>query len=132
MVRNSQERQKIEELIRQGQSARQSLGRQAVVLRRRLDVPARLRDSMVGHPAGWMAGSVFSGLAASLLFRRRPARVVKTKSRLLSLLMLLATALRPLVKVWLVNQLKRWLTRPQAAPASGRPVPRPLARNQPY
>ena len=132
MVRKSSEQRQIEQLIRQSQSARQCLGRQAVLLRRRLDIPSRLRSSLAGHPTTWMAGSLFSGVAASLLFRRRPVRVKKSKSALVAVLIILAKASRPLFKVWLVNQIKRWLTQSKAATAPGQPVPRPLPEYHSY
>lgn len=49
--------QEIERLIRLGEAARTCLEHEAVSLKRRLDVPARIRSSLKEHPAGWLLGS---------------------------------------------------------------------------
>lgn len=99
----------IARLIRQSEISRAYLGSEAVALRQRLDVPARIRGSLKEHPTGWLFGSVASGLAASLLFRRKPAAPKKPRGIPGVLLGLTLTAARPLVKVWLADQLKLWL-----------------------
>lgn len=78
-------------------------------LRQRLDVPARVRDSLREHPTGWLFGSLASGLAASMLFRRKPAAPKQPRGFPGVLLGLTLTAVRPLLKVWLADQLKLWL-----------------------
>ncbi len=94
------------------EAARACLGSEAAVLRQRLDFPSRIRGSLARHPTSWLVGSLASGLAASLVFRRKPAVVRKSRGLAATLLGLGLTAARPLLKVWLANQAGRWLTQP--------------------
>lgn len=110
MDRKLPEHPEIERLIRQSEISRAYLGSEIVALRQRLDVPARIRGSLKEHPTGWLFGSVASGLAASLFFRRKPAPAKKPRGIPGVLLGLTLTAVRPLVKVWLGDQLKLWLS----------------------
>jgi hypothetical protein len=118
MDRKLQQRQEIERLIRLSDSARAGLEAEAELLRQRLDVPARFRSSLKNHPTGWLVGSLASGLAASLLFGRRPQVVAEKKRRglPLTLLGLSLTAVRPLAKVWLTNQVKQYFAAQRAGP----------------
>jgi len=126
------EKVEVERLIRLSANARARLGNEAAALRRRLDFPARVRSSLAAHPTSWLFGSLASGLAASLFFRRRPAAKAKHKGRGIFgvLLGLTLTAAKPLAKVWLTQQLARWATQYVESPPPGRPVPRPLPRSQ--
>ncbi|RYD23815.1 MAG: hypothetical protein EOP88_02650 [Verrucomicrobiaceae bacterium] len=125
--------EEIRRLIALGEAARSSLSHEAAVLKHRLDVPARLKDSLKSHPTGWLFGSVASGLAASLLFRRRPVRQEKekkSKSLPLALLGLTLTAVRPFAKVWLTDQVKNYLSRQLT---TQRPLHKPISHPQnPY
>ena len=113
MARKPEEQKRIDEIIRQAEAARRQLVGQAQHLRERIDIPARLRNSLGGHPGRWMAGSLFSGLAASLLLRRKPARAVKSSGTLVAILGMLFTAARPLLKFWLAALAKRLASRAQ-------------------
>ena len=127
MARNPEEEKRIGELILQAASARASLAGHAMKLRRTLDVPARLRDSLGDHPGRWMAGSLVSGMAASLLLRRKPRQApAKSKGLLLALLAMLYSATKPLLKAWLTGRLKEILLRPRSTISPERPRPRPL------
>jgi|SRR6478752_3066041 len=107
----------IERLIRISESARSCLQDEAISLRRRLDVPARVRDSLKSHPMGWVLGSLGSGLVASLLFRRKAAPAASKaattshRGRFATLLGLGLTAAQPLLKAWLTRQLTGYLAR---------------------
>lgn len=114
MDRKFQENPEIQRLILLSQASRSFLGEEIIALRHKLDVPARLRDSLKNHPSTWLFGSLASGLAASLLFRRRPAVAKKRRGIPGTLLGLTLTAARPLAKVWLTDQLKNWIS--QASP----------------
>ncbi len=127
MARHSEEEKRIGELIRQAAAARSRLATQAVKLRRNLDVPARLRSSLGGHPGRWMAGSLVSGMAASLLLRRKPKHApAKSKGLLLALLAMLFSAAKPLLKAWLAGRLKDLLLRSHSTISPDRPIARPL------
>lgn len=119
MDRKLPENPEIQRLIRLSQASRSFLGNEALALKHKLDVPARLRDSLKSHPTTWLFGSLASGLAASLIFRRRPAVEKKRRGIPGTLLGLTLTAARPLAKVWLADQIKHWI-----APASQPTAPR--------
>ncbi|MEY3896636.1 MAG: hypothetical protein RLZZ214_2156 [Verrucomicrobiota bacterium] len=125
MDRKLQQRQEIERLIRLSDSARSSLEDEAELLRQRLDVPARLRNSLKSHPTGWLVGSVASGFAASLLFGRRsqsqPVPEKKRRGLPLTLLGLSLTAVRPFAKVWLTDQVKHYFAAQRANPLENHP-----------
>jgi hypothetical protein len=128
MDRKLRQNPEIEQLIRLSESARCSLGHEMNTLKHRLDVPARIRDSLKNHPAGWLVGSLASGLTASMVFRRKPAPEKKSHRGLpLTLLGITFSAVRPLAKVWLTNQLKQYLARTQA----GSPVRSKSSNNSP-
>lgn len=110
MDRESSEQQEIQRLIRLSEAARSRLGSEVAILRHRLDVPSRLKDSLRQHPAGWLLGSLASGLAASLVFRRKPSAPKKRRGIPATLFGLTLTAVRPMAKIWLANQLKSWIS----------------------
>jgi hypothetical protein len=112
MDRKLSKDQEIQRLIQLSESARACLSREADLLKHRLDVPARLRSSLKENPTGWLFGSIGSGLAASLLFRRKSHSVERKKRTLpQAILGLTLTAARPLAKVWLTDQVKGYLAR---------------------
>lgn len=61
------------------EASRASLGSDLATLRRTLDVPARVKDSILSKPLGWFAGSLGVGLLASLLLKRRRPQVSESK-----------------------------------------------------
>ena len=125
MDRNPPANSEIQRLIDLSAAARSCLTSEVRTLRQRLDVPARLRGSLFKHPASWMCGSLTTGLAASMLWRRKPATTAKPARGLPAKMFALAwTATRPLVKIWLGDQVKSWLAG-QAFPA---PASRLLTR----
>jgi hypothetical protein len=118
MARKLPENPEIQRLIRLSEASRSCLEFEVVALQHKLDVPSRIRDSLREHPSTWLAGSLVSGLAASLMFRRKP--VVEKKRRGIAgvLLGLTLTAARPLAKVWLAGQLKQWAAGSSPAPVA--------------
>ena len=124
----------IQRLIRQSEHARGVLGGEIRGLKRKLDVPARLKDSLKSHPTGWLGGSLVAGMFTSLLFRRKGKRVKeaeKKKKTVVGFLLGLAfSALRPFLKVWLAGQLKNFVAskfdQPDDIPS------RPLRRVTPF
>ena len=126
MDRKFSEKAEIERLIRLSENARVCLGGEAVRIKQRFDIPARIRGSLSAHPTSWLFGSLASGLAASLLFSRRRSPAAKANRRGTAgmLLGLTLTAARPLAKVWLSNQVGRWLRQASANPPAARPLPK--------
>lgn len=116
-------------LIRQGDAARAHLTGHAHTLKHRLDFPQRVRDSLKTHPTNWLVGSLISGFAVSMMLRRKKPEVrqtilapEKSRSLPLSLLALTLTAVRPLAKVWIADQLKNYVG------SRFTPAPAPLSR----
>jgi len=129
--------EQIQRLIRTSEAARGVLGSEIRVLKHKMDVPGRLKDSLRSHPTGWLGGSVVAGMATSLLFRRKKPKREKLaaaepakKKTLLGILFTLAlTALRPFFKAWLAGQVKNYL----AAKFAGDEIPsRPQRRVTPF
>ena len=123
MARKSQKNQEIQQLILRAESSRAVLGKELLEIKQRLDVPARIRGSLKESPSGWLLGSMASGFIVSRIFRRKPARKEKEKKKrglFLTLLGLTLTAIRPLARIWLTDQLKHHLTGRPGTPFSGR------------
>lgn len=126
MDRKLQQAQEIERLIRLSGAARSSLNSAAISLKERFDIPSRLRDSLRSHPSGWLVGSLASGLAASLIFSRKPAPSAKKRRSLpLALLGLSLTAVRPFAKVWLTDQVKQYFSAQRTGFSASQPAPSP-------
>jgi hypothetical protein len=112
MDRKFSKDQEIQRLIQLSASARSCLGNEAILLKKRMDVPARIRGSLRRNPTGWLLGSLGSGIIASLIFRRKAPSVEKKKRGLSRTIMgLTLTAVRPLAKVWITDQVKGFLAR---------------------
>ena len=118
----------IERLIRLSAASRACLAREVVAVKQRLDFPARIRGSLKGHPSAWLFGSLASGFAGSLLFRRKtPVTGTKHRGLTMTLLGLALTAARPFAKVWLADQVKLYLIKrpgslPNASSRSNDPI----------
>jgi hypothetical protein len=93
-------------------SARLAASRTAVAadlaaLRRRIDVPARVKDSILSKPLAWFGGSLGVGLLASLLLKRRrpPLRESRTSRSLWKLALGGAfTLARPALQNWAIQE----------------------------
>ena len=99
-----------------------------------LDLPSRLKASMSGSPAKWLGGSLLAGLGASLLFRSRkknaPSRLAATvKKERGSLLSLVFSLSKPVLKIYATKLLKDYLARRLMAGEQGRPS---ATRTPPY
>ncbi len=125
MDQKSPEISQIQCLIDRSAAARSCLGREVAVLRQRLDIPARLCGSVKDHPSAWLLGSLTSGFAARFLLRRKPATPSKHRSIPATLVGLSLNAARPLIKIWLADQLKLWLAGPAARSLASRFLTRP-------
>ena len=108
MDRKLPETPEIRRLILLSAASRSCLESEAAALKQKLDVPSRIRHSLSEHPTGWLIGSLASGLAASLMFRRRPPVEKKRRGIPAAVLGLTLTAARPLAKIWLMDRLKQW------------------------
>lgn len=118
MARNSPNQDRLKTLSLQLDAARNDLGSSAVTIRRRLDVPARIRGSLRSHPAAWFGTSIAAGLLASIglrQLRRRPRHIEASPAARPGHGLLHAggvaifAILRPVLQKWLVHQLRRHL-----------------------
>lgn len=123
MDRKSAEKSEVERLIQLSAAARSRLTHDAIALREKLDVSARIRHSLHDKPGMWLTGSIVSGLAASMLFRRKKtARAEKSRGLSGTLLGLTLTTARPLLKIWLGDALRKWLSQRIATSLVSNPV----------
>jgi hypothetical protein len=111
----------VERLIHLSDNSRDSIERGVESLKRQLDVPTRLQHSLKSHPGRWMLGAMAAGLTASRLFGRKSApQVQKKRSLPLALLGLTLTAVRPIAKVWLADQVRNYMSARLAQPVAKR------------
>lgn len=132
MDRKLPENPEIERLIELSEISRRFLENEATHLRQKLDLPSRLRDSLREHPSKWLAGSLVSGLAASFLFRSRPAPIKKRRGIPATVVGLTLTAARPLLKVWLANQVKQVVSGNSSIPFPGQVRQKPASNSNSF
>jgi len=100
-----------EALIARLAASRADLGRDVAVLRHRLDVPARVKESVMSKPLAWFGGSLGVGLLASFLLkgRKSPPKSEKMVRRSLWSLALggAFTLARPALQTWAMNELRK-------------------------
>ncbi len=125
MDRKLPENPEIQRLIDLSAVSRSFLESEAASFRHRLDIPARARQSLKQHPTAWLLGSLGTGLAASLMFRKKNVTDKKRRGIPGVLMGLTLTAARPLAKVWLANQAKQWIAEFAAAHSDRLAPPRP-------
>lgn len=118
----------LAEMIRVSEASRHVLTESHDQLRRALDVPARIKESITGAPGKWLGGSLVAGLAASLLFRRKkaPEKVKELKRQrgfLLGLLSVAFTMGKPLAKAYATRMLGDYAASRIANGSQGR-IPR--------
>ena len=121
MARRSKKQAELETLTRQLDYARGELGRGAIVLRGRLDVPSRIKCSIRQNRARWFGASLVVGLIASLGLRRlrhrhrhRPPGIetkatVSSRGKLAGIAAAAFTLLRPLLQKWLLHKMRHRL-----------------------
>lgn len=120
MDRKLPQNQELERLIRLSAASRSCLTSEVIALKQQLDFPTRIRGSLKSHPTAWLFGSLASGFAGSLMFRRKSeAPLTKRRGLVVTLLGLALTAARPFAKVWLADQVKSYLIgRPNTVPGN--------------
>ena len=116
----------IQRLIRLSAASRQCLSNEAAALRHLLDVPARISHAVSSHPAKWLGGSAAVGLVTTLLLRRKPAASLRPRRGLPGTLLAMAfNAGRPIIKSWLLGQVKQFVI----SQARSKFPPRPQSDN---
>lgn len=90
-------------------ASRAALGDNLLDLRHRLDVPARVKDSLVSKPLVWFGGSLGVGLLASLAFKRPRAapRAERPRRGWMGLILGGAMTLaRPALQSWALREIQ--------------------------
>ncbi|MEK7952493.1 hypothetical protein [Luteolibacter soli] len=107
----SESERQTEALIARLAASRSDLGRDVAILRHRLDVPARVKESVMSKPLAWFGGSLGAGLVASFLLRGRKSAPKQEKVVRRSLWGLALsgafTLARPALQTWATNELQK-------------------------
>jgi len=124
----------LEELVRASDASRLRLAESHAHLRRALDVPNRLRHSLMEKPSKWLGVSLVAGFAGGFLFRKKkaPAKVKEPERRrgfMLGLLTLAFTMGKPLAKAYAARMLRDHLA---ARLHSGKQTRFPSGGKPPY
>jgi hypothetical protein len=114
MAKSTQKSLELAELIRCSDAARFQIGQAHAQLRRKLDVPLRMRDSLRASPLKWLGGSLGVGFVASLLFKSRGREskhepVKRHRGWFVGLLLMLFSLAKPALKVYATKLLKDYL-----------------------
>ena len=82
MAQSTYHAARLTELTQQAAASRLVISQGYVQLRNRLDVSARIKDSIERHPTKWVSGTLAAGLFVSRFFRtgKKAARVVAATS----------------------------------------------------
>ncbi len=114
MAKSTQKSLELAELIRRSEAARFQIGQAHVQLRRKLDVPLRIRDSLRASPLKWLGGSLGVGFVGSLLFKSRGREskhepIKNHRSWFVGLLLMLLSLAKPAMKVYATKLLNDYL-----------------------
>lgn len=128
--------QKVEiaELVRRSEAARLHLSDAHSALKDKLNVPARLKESLKAEPTKWLGGSLVAGLVASRVFRKKkkpPEKVLSVKKQrnlLLGTLTLAFTLAKPAAKIYATKLLKDYFRKQLDNGGTRRPVTGNISR----
>ncbi len=126
MAKSTQKSLELAELIRRSEAARVQIGHAHLQLKKKLDIPLRLRDSLKSSPMKWLGGSLGVGFLGSFLFRSRRPKVrhepeKKHRGWFIGLLMMLFALVKPSLKIYATKLLKDYLQH-QITARSGNPL----------
>ena len=107
----SQPQGPAEALIARIEASRHAVADDLGALRRRFDVPTRIRESFRSRPLAWFGGSLGAGLVASLFFKPHrpapaPAPVPARRGRWGMILGGAFTLARPALQSWALKELR--------------------------
>jgi hypothetical protein len=128
MAKPTQQETEIAELIRRSEASRLRLSDAHAALKDRMDVSARLKESLKTEPAKWLGGSLVAGFVASRLFRPRRKsaenipRVKKQRNFLFGTLALATTLAKPAAKIYATKLVKDYLKKHLENASARRPV----------
>jgi hypothetical protein len=124
MAKPTQKSLELAELIRRSEIARIQIGQAHFELRRKLEVPLRIRDSLKSSPLKWIGGSLGVGFLSSFLFRSGRSEVKHTPEKkhrgwFVGLLMMIFTLVKPSLKVYATKLLTDYLQNQLSSRLSG-------------
>lgn len=100
-------------------ASRAALQAEFLQLKHRLDVPARIKESLREQPSSWLFGSTALGLGSALLLpllrRRKHSRTTADPKKGNALVHFAWKVAQPILKQWLTKTLTQALTRPRQA-----------------
>jgi len=115
MAKSTQETIELGRLIRRSEAARLQIGLAHTRLKRKLDLPSRLKNSVKSEPAKWLGGSVVAGFVASFLFKlkkgtadRKTGKGIK-RGFSLGLLRFVLKLAKPAAKIYASKLIKDYL-----------------------
>ena len=113
MAKSTQKSIKLGQLIRSSEASRLQLGLAHARLKHRLDVSARIKESMKAEPVKWLGGSAVAGFFGSFLFKSKKKKiseqaktVKKERNFLLGMFGLVITLVKPAAKIYATKLLK--------------------------
>lgn len=101
-----------EALIARIDAARAVLTEEIGELRHKLDLPGRVRDSVLSKPLAWFGGSLGAGFLGSMLLRRRRTEKPKRRGVFGFLLGSAFSLARPALQAWAIKELKNRVALP--------------------
>jgi hypothetical protein len=124
MAKPTQKSLELAELVRRSDAARIQIGQAHLELRRKLDLPLRIRDSLKASPLKWIGGSLGVGFVSSLLFRSgrsesKHAPEKKHRGWFVGALMMIFTLVKPSLKVYATKLLTDYLQNQLSGRLSG-------------
>jgi hypothetical protein len=124
MAKPTQKSLELAELIRRSELARIQIGQAHLELKRKLEVPLRIRDSLKSSPLKWIGGSLGVGLVSSLLFRSgrsepKYASEKKPRGLLAGSVAMIFTLVKPSLKVYATKLLTDYLQNQLSSRLSG-------------
>ncbi|QJE95418.1 hypothetical protein [Luteolibacter luteus] len=105
----SQSQGQAEALIARIAASRVALAADLAEVRRRLDVPTRMKESILSKPLAWFGGSLGAGfLASALLKKKRVPPAEKAKRGFLAVVLGgLFTMARPALQNWALQEARK-------------------------
>lgn len=124
MAKPTQKSLELAELVRRSDAARIQIRQAHLELRRKLEVPLRIRDSLKSSPLKWIGGSLGIGFVSSLLFRYRRSESKhstekKNRGWFIESLLMIYTLVKPSLKVYATKLLTDYLQKQLSDRLSG-------------
>lgn len=116
MARSNKETVELGELIRRSEASRLQLSQSHAVLKRKLDIPSKIKKSIKLNPLPWVGGSIATGFFGSLSLGKKKKKFKESKTTrkiskgfVIGSLSLIIKALKPFAKIYVTSLLKDYL-----------------------